>query len=334
MKIDCSEMKEFRKCQRKWQFSSRNQFHLRPFVTPKAFKIGTVFHNALHKLYVGKELPEITEYIDQQMQDSDPKDLTMLHNMINGYANEQMPSDQEQFVTLDIEHQFTIKPLELLELFGIDPVEMGLANELLEDVEIVGSIDMVSLNTETNEIWGFEHKTAKNFRDDTYLWLDEQPRIYYLALMPYVQKYNAKLKKDYQDAWGEINAFPIAARHESEYPSKPNYVTLGGVYINEVRKLIRSFEIKRSALKYREDDLRNFVISMFSTIAACHKRVNNKNIPAVPQPDFMACGMCNYATMCQTYQYQDIDLKELLAEFSQEFHVREQDHLADKEDVV
>ena len=54
MIVDVSEIKEFRHCKRKWQLSSRNSFHLTPCVTPPAFKMGTVFHECWHKLYLGR----------------------------------------------------------------------------------------------------------------------------------------------------------------------------------------------------------------------------------------------------------------------------------------
>ena len=326
MIIDVSEVKEFRHCKRKWQLSSRNSFHLTPCVTPKAFKLGTVFHECLHKLYLGVDEAEVEQYCKEQLKDSDPKDATMILSMVRGYSRNVMPTD-ERFVPLDIEWHFKYSPYEMLDEAGRDIVgRLGIDNQL-QDITIAGSIDMIALDTDTNQIWGFEHKTAKNFRNDVYLWMDEQPRVYFAALKLWVAEYNARELKRWKEQVEESEKNGCVA------PPEPPAVTLGGVYINEVRKLIRAFETKRSALRYREDDLRNFLISFVTSCAECHKYANNQFIPRNPEPDMMTCMNCQYNTICQTYQYQNIDLQELLDEFKLEYKVREDDHLNEKQEV-
>ena len=329
MIVDVSEIKEFRHCKRKWQLSSRNSFHLTPCVTPKAFKLGTVFHECLHKLYLGKSREEVERYCTDQLKDSDPKDATMILSMVRGYARDVIPIDSK-FVPMDIEWHFRFSPFDLLDDIGYYTAhEMGIA-DALRDVTIAGSIDMIALDTDTNQIWGFEHKTAKNFRNDIYLWMDEQPRVYFAALKLWVMQFNMRR----HDAW-----LADKARYEHENPGKRYYaaepvpVTLGGVYINEVRKLVRAFEYKRSALRYPDDDLRNFILSFATSCAECHKFVNNPNLPRNPEPDMMTCMNCQFNTICQTYQYQNITLEELLKEFNLEYEVRKEDHLNEKEEV-
>ena len=326
MTVDTSEIKEFRHCKRKWQLSSRNSFHLTPCVTPPAFKMGTVFHECLHKLYLGKDEAEVEKYCTEQMQYSDPKDATMILSMVRGYSRNVMPTD-ERFVPLDIEWHFQYSPYEMLDEAGRDIVGRLGIDAQLQDVTIAGSIDMIALDTDTNQIWGFEHKTAKNFRNDVYLWMDEQPRVYFAALKLWVAEYNARELKRWKEQVEESEKNGCVA------PPEPPAVTLGGVYINEVRKLIRAFETKRSALRYREDDLRNFLISFVTSCAECHKYANNQFIPRNPEPDMMTCMTCQYNTICQTYQYQNIDLNELLEEFKLEYKVREDDHLNEKQEV-
>ena len=326
MIVDVSEIKEFRHCKRKWQLSSRNSFHLTPCVTPPAFKMGTVFHECLHKLYLGKDEAEVEKYCTDQMKYSDPKDATMLLSMIRGYSRNVIPSD-ERFVPLDIEWHFKFSPYELLDELGVDIVgRLGIDTQL-NDITIAGSIDMIALDTDTNQIWGFEHKTAKNFRNDIYLWMDEQPRVYYAALKLWVGEYNKRAFDRWQAQADALIEQGCVA------PPKPPAVTLGGVYINEVRKLVRAFDYKRSALKYPDDDLRNFLISFATSCAECHKYVDSPSIPRNPEPDMMTCMNCQYNTICQTYQYQNIDLDKLLQEFSLEYEVRKDDHLNEKEEV-
>lgn len=326
MIVDVSEIKEFRHCKRKWQLSSRNSFHLTPCVTPTAFKLGTVFHECLHKLYLGKDETEVEQYCKDQLKYNDPKDATMILSMVRGYSRNVMPTD-ERFVPLDIEWHFKYSPYEMLDEAGRDIVGRLGIDAQLQDITIAGSIDMIALDTETNQIWGFEHKTAKNFRNDVYLWMDEQPRVYFAALKLWVEEYNAREIKRWKEQVEELEKNGCVA------PPEPPAVTLGGVYINEVRKLIRAFETKRSALRYREDDLRNFLISFVTSCAECHKYANNQFIPRNPEPDMMTCMTCQYNTICQTYQYQNIDLQELLDEFKLEYKVREDDHLNEKQEV-
>lgn len=329
MFVDVSEIKEFRHCKRKWQLSSRNSFHLTPCVPPKAFKLGTVFHECLHKLYLGKDEAEVEKYCTDQLKNEDPKDATMILSMVRGYSRNVIPSD-ERFVPIDIEWHFKFSPFELLDDMGYYIAnEMGIA-DALRDITIAGSIDMIALDTETNQIWGFEHKTAKNFRNDIYLWMDEQPRVYYAALKRWVDKFNERTFFQWFDAKTKFEAYNPGV----EYPEpKPEPVTLGGVYINEVRKLVRAFDYKRSPLRYPEDDLRNFMLSFVTSCAECHKMVNNPNLPRNPEPDMMTCMNCQYNTICQTVQYQNVTLEGLLKEFNLEYEVRKEDHLNEKEEV-
>lgn len=305
MKIDVSEIKTFRHCKRQWQLSSRNQFHLTAMVQPTAFAVGTVFHESLHKLYLGKDIEDVKQYIANSEVSKDDK--VLLYSMIQGYYRNVLYKDQERFDVLDIEYHFEIPVKEMC-------VELGIPVELVadcEDVTLCGSIDMICVDKQTGEVWGFEHKTAKNFRNEVYCWMDEQPRLYYAALLRRVKQLNEQLHRE----------------------GKLAYYELGGVYINEVRKLIRASESKRTPLSYPDDDLRNFMYGLLTSVAECHKMVNDDRIPRVPQPDYMVCTNCMFNTICQTYQYADIKLPELLDEFSMEFKVREQDHLEEKTEV-
>lgn len=329
MFVDVSEIKEFRHCKRKWQLSSRNSFHLTPCVPPKAFKLGTVFHECLHKLYLGKDEAEVEKYCNDQLKNDDPKDATMILSMVRGYSRSVIPID-EHFVPIDIEWHFKFSPFALLDDTGLALAHTMGITDALTDITIAGSIDMIALDTETNQIWGFEHKTAKNFRNDIYLWMDEQPRVYYAALQQWVKKYN---ETRYEKWFYDKEKYEFNHHGATYYEPEPVPVTLGGVYINEVRKLVRAFEYKRSPLRYPDDDLRNFMLSFATSCAECHKMVNNPNLPRNPEPDMMTCMNCQFNTICQTYQYQNITLDELLKEFNLEYEVRKEDHLNEKEEV-
>lgn len=290
MKVDVSEIKTYKSCRRQWLISSRNGFHLRPLVTPSHFALGTIFHESLHQMYMGVPLEKVMTFVRKEM--SNDSEVALLA-MVPGYYREVLPHDLDRFKVLDIEHHFSFVPA--------DP-ETG---EVLDaDVEVCGSIDMIVLDVEENAIYGFEHKTCKNFRDSSFMWMDEQPRVYTYALMLYVQEYNAK--------------------HPDQEP-----VTLGGIYINEVKKLLRGFKYQRTLCKYPADDLTNFMRAFFGTCCACHKSVV-ENDPAYPSPSYFGCSMCDYKTICETYMYSTLDKDTVIDEFKEEFKVRESDHLEEK----
>ena len=290
MKVDVSEIKTYKSCRRQWLISSRNGFHLRPLVTPSHFALGTIFHESLHQMYMGVPLEKVMAFVRKEM--SNDSEVALLA-MVPGYYREVLPHDLDRFKVLDIEHHFSFVPA--------DP-ETG---EVLDpDVEVCGSIDMIVLDVEENAIYGFEHKTCKNFRDSSFMWMDEQPRVYTYALMLYVQEYNAK--------------------HPDQEPA-----TLGGIYINEVKKLLRDFKYQRTLCKYPADDLTNFMRAFFGTCCACHKSVV-ENDPAYPSPSYFGCSMCDYKTICETYMYSTLDKDTVIDEFKEEFKVRESDHLEEK----
>ena len=290
MKVDVSEIKTYKSCRRQWLISSRNGFHLRPLVTPSHFALGTIFHESLHQMYMGVPLAKVMTFVRKEM--SNDSEVALLA-MVPGYYREVLPHDLDRFKVLDIEHHFSFVPA--------DP-ETG---EVLDaEVEVCGSIDMIVLDVEENAIYGFEHKTCTNFRDSSFMWMDEQPRVYTYALMLYVQEYNAK--------------------HPDQEPA-----TLGGIYINEVKKLLRDFKYQRTLCKYPADDLTNFMRAFFGTCCACHKSVV-ENDPAYPSPSYFGCSMCDYKTICETYMYSTLDKDTVIDEFKEEFKVRESDHLEEK----
>lgn len=322
MKVDVSEIKTYKGCRRQWKLTSRNSFHLRPMVTPSHFALGTIFHEALHSMYMGASLDQVMKFVRQEIsQDSEAALLAM----VPGYYKKVLPYDLERYQVLDIEHHFNFVPTDPDTGEVIDP-----------DVEVCGSIDMIVLDPEENAIYGFEHKTCKNFRDSSFMWMDEQPRVYTYALMLYVQEYNAKKLAEWEHecaeqekVWERANEVGVKITGPIEYPPKPEPVTLGGIYINEVKKLLRDFKYQRTLCKYPADDLANFMRAFFGTCCACHQSVVNDD-PAYPSPSYFGCSMCDYKTICETYMYSTLDKDTVLEEFKEEFKVRESDHLEEK----
>jgi hypothetical protein len=244
-------------------------------------------------LYLGNSLDKVMAFVRKEMSNDNE---TALLAMIPGYYKNVLPNDLDRYKVLDIEHHFSFVPCDPETGEVIDP-----------DVEVCGSIDMIVLDVAENAIYGFEHKTCKNFRDTSFMWMDEQPRVYTHALGIYVQEYNRK--------------------HQNDEGFEP--VTLGGIYINEVKKLLRDFKYQRTLCKYPESDMKNFMRAFFGTCCACHQDVVN-NDPGVPSPSYFGCSMCDYRTICETYMYATLDKDEVINEFQEEFKVRESDHLEEK----
>lgn len=317
MRVDVSEIKEYRTCKRKWKLSSRNAFHLVPKVTPPQFALGTLFHESLHQLYLGVPLDDVMDFVKHEMKSDND---TALLAMVPGYAKNVLPHDIDRYTVLEIEHKFSFTIAQALSFFGVSATDPVFAGVDLS-TEICGSIDMVAVENETNRLFGFEHKTAKAFRDSTFLWMDEQPRIYTIALLMFVDQLNQQMYDD----WNKNEYIPSGGK----CGAPPESYTFGGVYINEVKKLLRQFDCQRSLCEYPGDDLRNFMIAFFGTVAQCQQSVATDDF-AAPMPSYFACQMCTFKTICETYMYSTLDKKIVLEEFAEEFSERTEDHLDEK----
>ena len=311
MKVDVSEIKTFKACRRQWQLSSRNKFHMRPIVTPPQFALGTIFHESLAQLYLGVPYEKVMEMVRREMQtDNDAALLAM----IPGYYQKVLPGDLDRYRVLDVEHHFEIAPKtsDGEYLFPLEPAVNKATGEVQYDgngnplmvssLLVCGSIDMIVLDEAQNKIYGFEHKTCKSFRDESYLWMDEQPRVYTWALKEYVAAYNAKHGTNCE---------------------------LGGVYLNEVKKLLRNFQYQRTLCVYTDEDLDNFMQAFFEDCLSCKHAVDT-NSYAAPKPSYFTCNMCSFKTICTTYMYANLDKAEVLDEFKEEFVERTEDHLEEK----
>lgn len=313
MRIDVSELKSFKSCKRQWKLSSRNGYKLMSRTPNPNLAMGTLFHESLHALYLGSPLDTVMANVRKEMEaDSDGALLAM----IPGYAKKVLPDDLDKYVVLDIEHKFEISALDLW------AERSGTVDTSLLDINLCGSIDMIVYCPEDNKIYGFEHKTAKKFRPTSFLWMDEQPRLYYLALEKYVEEYN---KKQYNKWLDECDK----AKHPDSAPPKPVPVQVGGVFLNEVKKLLRQFQYQRTLCTYEENDLDRFLQAFLRKCVQIKRTVESGDY-ACPEPDYFKCQMCEYSDVCETYMYGDITKEEVLKEFSEMYQEREVDHLDEK----
>jgi len=302
IRVDVSEIKSFRGCKREWELSSRNRMHLTPRVSASHFAFGNIFHEALHQLYLGQPVDKVMEMVRKEM---DPSTDAALLAMIPGYAKNVLPGDLDRFTVLEIEHRFQI----------VTPIS---------ELELTGSIDMIALEDATNEIWGFEHKTTKSFREATYLWMDEQPRVYTQALLDYVDRFNRARYEKWENDCASL-------REGDPFPDEPVPYKLGGIYINEVKKLLRDFQYRRTACQYPRDDLVRFMTQLYGTAHELIMTVQH-DLSVTPSPSFFQCQLCSFKTICSTYMYSTLNKDEIVQEFEEEFKVREVDHLDEKQE--
>ncbi len=310
MRVDVSEVKTYRECKRKHQFSSRNRFHLRPKITNPNLEFGTQFHEVLAMMYLGTSLDKILEWINLEVTDS--VHWKVMDAMTKGYYNGPYQEDKDRYVVIDVEKSFNY-PVGAID-DNMYPIikyvkdENGIwqgvdeNGELHEAICVCGSIDMICIDVQTGKLVGFEHKTAKNFRPEVYDLVDEQPRVYSWALKKILEDYHA------QGKYLEVLA-------------------TGPIYLNQVKKLQTKFDYHRSECIYADSDLNNFMIAFVRSV---NDISNGDSHDVMPQPGFMKCQMCDFADLCMYYGYSDVEKKELLEEFDGEFEERDHDHLDEK----
>lgn len=272
MQVSVSEINNKKACNRKWLLASRNGYYLKNRVAPVYFQTGHVFHESLHSLYMGVNIEKIFDYINRE----GGEDIIPLTTMLKGYNNEIIERDLERYEVLDIEYAFTLTP----HYSDGSPVD---------DIEIIGFIDMVCVDKDENEIVGFEHKSCKSFKSEFTLKMDAQPRLYHIALDDFVAKYNVE--------------------HGTNY-------TNGGVIMNQVKKLLRDFKMQRDQCRYDDDDLAQFMDAFIAECTSCKSAINS---PCHPQPSDMGCAMCSYKSVCAKYGYAQIQKEKVAMELSDEF---------------
>jgi hypothetical protein len=182
----------------------------------------------------------------------------------------------------------------------------------VDNVECVGAIDLIVAHTiddDTTIVYGIEHKTCATFRKEAFIRMDEQPRVYFEALDYYIDE----------------------AKKTGRIPANASN---GGIYINEVKKLLRDFQYNRTLCFYEGPDRDRFWQKYTDDLLTVKETIGNPEPGGeLPAPSWMGCQLCQYANVCATYGYCGIDEKTLLEDFSTEFIKREVDHLDEKMDL-
>lgn len=302
MRFDVSELKERQTCKRKWQFSSRNAFHMRSRIPNENLTFGSLFHECLASLYMGGNMDRVIEQGLRECQHN-PTQQKILRKMLEGYCENVLPEDLERFQVLDIERSVKFYIPELLVLNSDDTIDED------ESVHVCGSIDALVLDRQTKELFGLEHKSAKKLREKVLIIMDEQPRTYYIQLMYEVERMN---KEKFKDDTGYMGPY-----------------TVGGIYINEVQKLQTKFAHQRTLCRYSQREIDLFWKKLIAVGRSIQKDAHSGE-DAIPSPGYMSCQMCDYSEICEVIGFGDCNKEAILEEFAEEFEVREHDHLDEK----
>ncbi len=170
----------------------------------------------------------------------------------------------------------------------------------IPDVTCTGAIDLIVYDPANNQILGIEHKTCSQFRDPALIYMDEQPRLYFEALEHYIPT--------------------------SQYPHAEN----GGIVINEVKKLLRDFQYRRTPCEYSPEDREGFWSKWTSDLFNLRAEIES---PQHPDPSYWACQMCDYKSICAQTGYKLLpDVETLVQNYSTEYEIRVRDHLEEKLD--
>jgi len=290
VKFSISEVKSFLACERQWSLSSRNRTPLRALETSTALKLGTIFHESLAYAYNRKEeanLEQILMTCAPHLQND--KDFAILSKMLTGYFQDVLPTDLEKWEILEIEYCFN-HPLVTLSTKQLD-------------VYITGAIDLIVYEAETNTIWGIEHKTAKAYRESTFAQMDAQPRLYAEMLTTLYLK----------DAISR-NRVPSDAK-------------VGGIIINEVKKLSTKFDYKRTVMQYDNDSRLHFNANLTAILERMLNTLEQDF--CAPTTHHASCSYCSFKNVCLEFTYKPVTVDTILHHetLSEQFKVRTVDYI-------
>lgn len=307
MRFDVSELKELQLCPRRWRFSSRNAFHMRPKVPNENLTFGSLFHECLATLYLGGDLDKVLAQAMRELSYSQTKQKIM-DNMLRGYCDNVLPGDLERFQVLDIERSVKFYlPNHIVTQYDPNGLIIGVDEE--KSVHVCGSIDAIVLDRKTHEVFGLEHKSAQKLRSKINIVMDEQPRTYYIQLQLIAQQMTFGKFKDDQG-------------YEGPYE-------VGGIYINEVQKLQKKFAHQRTLCKYSDAEIDRFMLYLEQTADRLQALSKGQVVPC-PTPSYMGCQMCDYSDICEHIGFNLEDKEAIMDEFQEEFEVRTVDHLDEK----
>jgi len=175
--IHITDVKTFKSCRRRWDWSSHHRRNLEPLFTPIHFVVGKAVHFALATYYETGELPldVFTVYMDKYiggLKDVWPEEMAklvesvntckgMLENYVYWVRSTEQPDARWEVVA-------TEQPLDDVELPGLEG----------SGLYYTGVLDQIIRDRETGELWIREFKTAGRDPNADWLELDDQNSMY------------------------------------------------------------------------------------------------------------------------------------------------------------
>lgn len=318
--IHISDIRTFRQCRRKWEWSSPLKRNLEPYIVYAPFFTGRAIHSALEMYYKGgsdllealdsfiageKEVMDIQGEMWPQEVDTFDEQVTLAHNMLLHYKLWQMSDNKK----------FSDKNLEFLELeypFKV-PMPIPGSKGTSKSMCLAGRFDGLVYNRLTDEYWIWETKTTRSINELTgSLGNDEQSALYLYAASKVFKKpitgvlYNIIRKKE-----------PAAPRMlQSGLLSKAAIDTTHFFYYNAIKEAYPDwsddtigeyfadilFSLAENEQKYfmrwpvykTPLEIQNVLWGIYETA----KEMTNPKTALYPCPNWMACNFCHFQSPC------------------------------------
>lgn len=274
--ISNSEIQTFKRCKRKWWFSSyRKLSKLRPDVS-KPREVGSLVHQALDSYYAGGmrdissvrttlqvEIAKQYEKYGEENEEEVQKIGELATIMVDGYIDWLEETGADAHITVIAPEQEIGVPIEIQSVYD-------------NGVYLIGKIDVRVHNEETHAQQFFETKTVGNFKDvEKISHIHEQMYMYHLL----------------------------------EYLANLSEMRMDGGIINMIRRVKRTSRAKppfykRLPVWHNEEELKSFYFRTWGTIRdilLTEERLNNSENPAVvvyPSPDKKCTWDCDFFHVC------------------------------------
>jgi len=181
--LHISDVRTFKSCRRRWDWSSPLRRHLEPIVTPVYFLLGRAVHLAIANFYETGEIPEDTyrrfmakavkEYEGQtgplwpeereKLDTADALGLGLCQHYFKWVTGPEEPD--ARWETVATEMQFSV-PI---------PTPSGTPSSR---IFLAGRFDGVVRDRVANQLWLREYKTSARTPDERWLSMDDQATIY------------------------------------------------------------------------------------------------------------------------------------------------------------
>lgn len=319
--IHISDIRTFRSCRRKWEWSSGLKRNLEPYIAYPPFFTGRGIHKALEKHYRHGDdiISAFTEFVEAESllmkgqgtlwpeeENTLEEQIALSFNVLQHYqlwqAQDTKKYSDRNLEFLELEYPFNV-PLKLS------------TGGYSRKMRIAGRFDGFVYNRLTDEYWIWEMKTARSVQQliDT-LSNDEQSALYMYAGQQVFKKpiagvlYNIMRKKTpvhprvlqsglLSKAAIDTTAFMYLADIQAQHPDwREDTIQeyygdiLSALAENETKYFIR-WPVYKSAVQ-----IRNVMDGVYATA----KEMLNPKTELYPAPGWMQCNFCSFKSPCIT----------------------------------